>query len=139
MTAARDNAELLRGIFDALAVGDGRPLIEAMAEGFSWTIAGSTRWSRTYAGKQAVLTELLGGLRERIDGHIRMRAIRIVADEAHAVVEARGENVTRDGERYDNAYCYVFRVADGKLQDVTEYLDTALVDRVLGDPRPSRP
>ncbi len=29
-----------------------------MADDFSWTVIGSTSWSGTYAGKQAVLTEL---------------------------------------------------------------------------------
>jgi ketosteroid isomerase-like protein len=139
MSTAAQNRELLQRVFDGLAVGDSRPFVEAMDEGFSWTITGGTRWSRTWKGKQAVLTELFPALRARIDGRIRTRALRIVADGEHAVVEARGENVTREGERYDNTYCYVFRVSGGKLQDVTEYLDTALVDAVMGEPPAARP
>jgi ketosteroid isomerase-like protein len=134
MSTSSENKELLQRIFDGLATGNSRPFVEAMDEGFSWTITGHTRWSRTWRGKQAVLGELFPALRARLDGRIRTVAHRIVADEAHVVVEARGDNVTRSGERYDNAYCYVFRVSGGKLQDVTEYLDTALVAAVMGDP-----
>jgi ketosteroid isomerase-like protein len=50
------------------------------------------------------------------------------------IVEARGDNVTRTGERYDNEYCFVFRLSGGKIVEVKEYSNTALIDAVLGDP-----
>lgn len=133
MTTA-ENKQLLQRIFDELAQGNSRPFVDAMADGFSWTITGTTGWSRRYEGKQAVLKELLAPLRARIDGRIRTTAQRLIAEGDLVVVEARGSNVTRDGKRYDNTYCYVFRVAEGKLQELTEYLDTALVAEVLGEP-----
>jgi ketosteroid isomerase-like protein len=130
--SATENKELLQRIFAELDQGNSRPFVEAMAEGFSWTVTGTTRWSRTYAGKQAVVKELFGALRERLDGRIRTTAQRFIADGEHVAVEARGRNVTRDGRPYENRYCFLFRVADGKLQEVTEYLDTELVTAVLG-------
>lgn len=131
MTAA-DNKQLMQRIFAALAEGDGRPLVDAMAEDFRWTIAGASSWSRTYAGKQAVRAGLLAPLNARLAPPIRIVAQRIVADDDIVVVEARGNNATRSGERYDNAYCFVFRLASGRLTDVTEYMDMALAERVLG-------
>jgi len=42
---------------------------------------------------------------------------------------------TRAGARYDNDYCYVCRFdAAGKLVALTEYMDTALAERVLAPP-----
>ncbi|WP_063052903.1 nuclear transport factor 2 family protein [Nocardia arthritidis] len=49
-------------------------------------------------------------------------------------VRARAEGVTTRGESYDQTYCFVFRVAEGKLREVVEYCDTALVERVLTRP-----
>ncbi len=43
---APENKQLLQDIFAATARGDSRPLVEAMAEDFRWTIAGNGRWSR---------------------------------------------------------------------------------------------
>jgi uncharacterized protein len=131
--SAAENKQLLQRIFDGLDQGNSRPLVEAMADGFTWTVSGTTRWSRRYEGKQAVLNELFAALRTRIDGRIRNTAHRFIAEGEHVVVEARGHNRTRDGKPYDNAYCFVFRVADGKLQEVTEYMDTLLVASVMGD------
>jgi len=130
--SAAENKQLLQRIFDELDQGNSRPLVEAMADGFTWTVAGTTRWSRRYEGKEAVLNELFAALRARIDGRIRNTAHRFIAEGDHVVVEARGHNRTRDGKAYDNAYCFVFRVADGRLQEVTEYMDTLLVSSVLG-------
>jgi ketosteroid isomerase-like protein len=129
-----DNRRLVEAIFADLARGDARRFVDSMADTFSWTIGGTTRWSRTYEGKAAVTGELFGALQARIDGRIRTIADRIFADGDRVIVEAHGDNVTAKGERYDNRYCFVFRVDEGRLQSVTEYLDTALVERVLGHP-----
>jgi ketosteroid isomerase-like protein len=45
-----------------------------------------------------------------------------------------GANTTKDGQPYHGRYCFVFRVSDGKLAELTEYMDSALVSAVLGDP-----
>ncbi len=128
-----ENKQLLQDIFTATARGDSRPLVEAMADDFRWTIAGSGRWARTY-DKQAVMSELFPALRARIEGRIRMIPQRVLADGDFVVVEARGDNVTKDGKPYNNSYCFVFRLTAGKLAEVTEYMDTELVTAALGAP-----
>jgi uncharacterized protein len=60
--AVAENKRLMQTIFSELAKGNGGPFVEAMAEDFSWTIIGTTEWSRTYRDKQAVLDELLAPL-----------------------------------------------------------------------------
>ena len=36
-------------------------------------------------------------------------------------MEARGDNVTRDGVRYDNQYCMIFRIENGRIKQIKEY------------------
>jgi ketosteroid isomerase-like protein len=131
--SATKNKQLMQEIFAALAEGNSRPLVDAMAEDFRWTVTGTTRWSKTYSGKQAVLTELFGTLRSQIAGHIRTIADRVIAEDDYAVVEARGHNTTVAGKPYNNRYCFVFRLSGGKLKEVTEYMDTELVTATLGE------
>lgn len=130
--SASENKKLLQSIFAELATGNSRPFIESMAEDFRWIVTGTTKWSRTYEGKQAVLIELLGELRARIEGNIKTAAHRFIAEDDLVVVEARGNNVTEAGLPYNNSYCFVFRLSDGKLKEVTEYLDTELVTATFG-------
>jgi ketosteroid isomerase-like protein len=61
-------------------------------------------------------------------------AHRFIAEGDHVVVEARGANTTKAGLPYCNTYCFVVRIADGKLAALTEYMDSELVTAVLGDP-----
>jgi ketosteroid isomerase-like protein len=96
-------------------------------------MVGSNKWARTYQGKAAVVGELFAALRAKMD-RITTVAHRFIADGDHVAVEARGANTTRDGRPYCNNYCFVFRVADGKLAELTEYMDSELVTAVLGDP-----
>ena len=34
--------------------------------------------------------------------------------------------------RYDNQYCMVWRIENGRIKEIKEYCDSALVERVLG-------
>ena len=47
----------------------------------------------------------------------KARAIRIVAEDDIVVVEARGEVMTKSGKPYDQAYCYVFELADEEVRE----------------------
>ena len=131
---AAENKRILQQVFTGLAEGDPRPLVQALAEDFCWVITGNTKWSRRYEGKQTVLDELFARLRERIVGRIKTRAHRFIAEDDSVVVLARGDNLTVAGKRYDNDYCYVCRLRDGKLIELIEYFDTELVREALGDP-----
>lgn len=131
--SASENKQLLQHIFSEMALGNSRPLVENMADDFSWTVSGTTKWSKTYAGKQNVLEELFATLRSRMAGRIKTIADRFIAEGDFVVVEAHGSNTTSSGRPYNNHYCFVFRLTDGKLKEVTEYMDTFLVARVLGE------
>jgi uncharacterized protein len=133
-TPASTNKQLVAALFAALAQGDLRPFGEAMAEDFSWTITGHGPWAGTWRGREAVRRELLAPLFAQFAGTYRNRALRIVAEGDTVVVECRGSVATRAGRRYDNHYCYLIEMRDGRLHALTEYMDTALAEAVLTAP-----
>ncbi|HKD81393.1 MAG TPA: nuclear transport factor 2 family protein [Candidatus Angelobacter sp.] len=130
---AAQNKQLIQNIFAEMAQGNSRPLVENMADDFCWIVSGNNHWSGRYEGKQKVLDQLLAVLRSRIDGRIKTIGHRFIAEGDYVVVEARGNNTTKSGKPYNNAYCFVIRLADGKLKEITEYMDTELVTAILGD------
>lgn len=134
MTQANENKSILQLIFSELSKGNSLPFVERMSDQFSWTITGTTSWSKKYEGKRAVIDHLFGALRAKLAPPIVVEAQRFIADGDLVAVEARGKNTTKDGVPYNNTYCYVFRLADGKLMEMTEYLDTELVSAALGAP-----
>jgi ketosteroid isomerase-like protein len=58
--------------------------------------------------------------------------LRFIADGDFVVVEAKGDMLTKTGVRYDNDYCLIYRLADGKIVEIREYQDSTLCERVLG-------
>ena len=44
----------------------------------------------------------------------------------------RGKSGTKSGKRYDNEYCWVYRLSGGKIVEINEYLDTELVTAAFG-------
>jgi ketosteroid isomerase-like protein len=103
MTSA-DNKQRMQNIFSELAKGNGGPFVDSFADDVRWTIAGKTKWSRTYHGRKDVIENIFGMIRQRIDGNVKVAAHRIVADGDLVVVEASGSATTKTGKPYDNGY-----------------------------------
>lgn len=129
-----DNKRLMQHAFEHLAQGDDRLFAELMADDFRWIITGKTAWSRAYEGKETVRERLLRPLSSQFADRYRNLAQRFIAKGEWVVVQCRGSAETKRGQPYDNEYCYVCRFADGRLRELTEYLDTELVTAVLDPP-----
>jgi uncharacterized protein len=133
--SAQNYKRTMQNIFAELANGNGQPFVDAMHDDFAWTISGQGPWARTWRGKDAVRTELFRLLFAQFATNYRNMAKNFIAEGDTVVVECKGDVATKQGNRYDNDYCYVCRFGDdGKLIALTEYMDTALAERVLAPP-----
>jgi ketosteroid isomerase-like protein len=135
---AAEHKQLLEAAFAELAAGNGQPFMDALADDVRWTVIGSSPWSRTYSGKREVLEELMRPLFSQFADQYKASAIRVIAEDDVVVVEARGQVNTKSGRPYNQTYCYVFRLADGQVRELTEYLDTDLVNQALDAPEVNR-
>jgi uncharacterized protein len=131
---AAENKWLMHEVFAQLAAGNGRPFVDALADDIRWRIIGTTDWSGTWEGKDAVKDRLLGPLFEQFATRYRNRAIRLIAEDDFVVIECRGDVTTKAGQPYNNTYCYVCRLEGGKVRELTEYCDTELLARALTPP-----
>jgi len=135
--SATANKTLMEEIFAAAGNPDpaarDRALFTAvLADDAKWTVTGQYSWSRTFAGKDSILRDLHGHVRSLLVERARTIADRFIADGDYVVVEAKGNNLTKAGLRYDNDYCLVFRLENGKIKEVREYCDSALTEKALG-------
>ncbi|WFU39259.1 nuclear transport factor 2 family protein [Bradyrhizobium sp. CB82] len=127
----------MQDIFAAAAnpdpsVRDRALFIASLADDAKWVVTGQYSWSRTFKGKDAILNDLHGHVRSRLVDRTRTVAHRFIADGDIVVVEAKGDNVTKEGVRYDNDYCLVFRLEDGRIKEIREYCDSVLTEKALG-------
>jgi ketosteroid isomerase-like protein len=49
------------------------------------------------------------------------------------ILQWEGTSRSRTGKPYEQTYCWVLRLADDKIVDVTAYLDTELVSAMFHD------
>ena len=132
--SAAENKRIMQGVMDALAEGNGRPFVAAMADDFTWVMEGTTPWSGRFEGKRVVRKRVLDPLFAQFATTYRNRADRIIAEDDNVVILCRGEVRTKAGKDYNNSYCYVIRMRDGQMIELREYFDTALVEAALDPP-----
>ena len=127
-----ENKKLIQDIFAKLAMGDGSLFVKHLDDDVEMRVTGQYSWSHTFEGKDALIRNLYGYLRTITHEPRKTIPLRIVADEDHGIVEAKGAMKTKDGTPYNNEYCLVFRLRDGRIVEMREYQDSALCERVLG-------
>lgn len=130
------NRKLMQDIFAEIAAGKGTLFASALADNVVMRVTGQYSWSRTFVGKDAVLRDLYGYVRSRIERGSRTQALNFIAEGDQVVVEARGDMTTKDGSKYDNEYCLIYRLDGGKIVEMREYCDSLLCEQRLG-PFPS--
>ena len=135
--SAQANKKLIQDIFASAAnpdpaARDRALFVASLADDVRWVVTGQYSWSRTFSGKASILSDLHGHVRSLLVDPARTIAERFIADGDIVVVEARGNNLTKTGVRYDNEYCLVFRLENGKIREIREYCDSVLTEKALG-------
>ena len=128
--SAADNKELIRNIVEG---GDPEAFVNALSDDVQWTVIGTTLYSGTFKGKDELLGKLYGPLMANLRSTGSTPIDNIVAEGDYVVVQTKAvDRVTTSGKPYNNTYCIVLRLADGKIVQVDEYCDTELVTEAFG-------
>ncbi len=130
MTAAA-NKQLLQDLFADIASGNRQRFVDHIADDVTMQVTGHYSWSQTFRGKEALVRDLYDYL-ATILAHRRTIPLRFYADGDHVIVEARGEMRTKAGVPYNNDYCLIYRLQNGRIVEIREYCDSALTEAVLG-------
>ena len=123
--------ELLRHVYSEASKGNPQPLLDSLDDDVRWTIIGSTPLSGTYEGRREVVEGLLGGLRARLVGPVAFSFERFIEEGEYVVMQASGQATAISGASYDNTYCIVARIVNGKIREMTDYVDTELITKAL--------
>jgi uncharacterized protein len=122
-----ENKKLIQDAFTAWANGNGMAFFNLLTDTATWTVMGSCPISGTYVGRQRLVEDALTPLREKLAGHPTPRVINIIAEGDTIVIQWTGKGTTKTGQPYNNSYCYVVQMENGKITRGTSYLDTDLV------------
>lgn len=78
-----------------------------------------------------VMVGTIDAFKELLPTGLNVTIKSVSADGNTVVVEFEGDARTRDGQAYQNQYCMVFMLADGKIKQVNEYFCNVHADAVL--------
>lgn len=111
----------------AFNAGDAEGFLAHIADDVRFWMNGNHLFSGTVEGKPAFL-ELVARVNAGLSEPIRLEILNVVATDEWAVIEAQGSARTTSGAPYCNRYCMWWRVAGGKIVELREYNDSALVE-----------
>ncbi len=129
--SASENKQRVREYFDALGRGD--PLLPSLlAADVTWWVPPSSPLGGLYEGRDAVLALMGSGIDLYDRGTPMKIGIRsMVAEGDRVCAETTLEARTARGEDYLNHYHFAFRLRDGRICEVREYVDTLYAQRKL--------
>lgn len=130
--SAAANKQLVHDTWNAVTDGNIDKFLGNLADDVTWTFFGSHRFAGTFRGKNELLEKLFAPLGDVLEDGIKVTINSTTAEDDRVVIELKGRARSKSGEDYNNDYCIVVTVADGKIRHVREYLDTELVTSVFG-------
>ena len=125
----------VEAFYAALTTGKRDVVRSLLSDDCAW-VPPSTAPFDGVTGGDALAAELGGAVVKRmfdISKPFNLEVRRILADGDIAVVQQRLTATAKaTGEHYDNQYCWVYTVRDGRIVHMEEYADTLLAARVMG-------
>ena len=128
-----ENKQLIRDMWAEVEKGSAEGFLNGFADDVRYTIIGTTKFSGTFNGKQDLVNRAFVPLMSQLETQGPMTTDNLIAEGDYVVQQGRGiGRKAKSGIDYNNTYCFVYRLADGKVKEVTEYCDTELVTRAFG-------
>lgn len=120
-----DARTVLQSYLDALVAGDHDAIAESFTEDATWSLHGDLPLAGVRRGRQAILDFLLSAGSLYTPGTQSYTFGEITAEGSRAVLEWHVKGIAAaTGKPYDNEYCGVFVIREGRIAEVREYLDS---------------
>ena len=123
-----NSREIVQSWFDLIGKGQAQAAFALFADDVVYHLKGTTPVSGIYRGLKSIVEDFFTPWRKQIVGELVLTVAELIGDGGTVVALARGKAKTIHGVPYDNDYAFVFRLRDGKISEVIEYLDTAMVE-----------
>jgi ketosteroid isomerase-like protein len=112
---AQENAELIRGGYEAFSKGDLDSVAKLFAPDIRWYVSGRSRVSGTYNGQEETFA-FFGRLMELSDFTFAVSIHDLIASDDHVVVLV-SESATRNGKSLVSDDVHVWHLADGRATE----------------------
>jgi uncharacterized protein len=125
-----ESTRVVQAAVEALNRGDAAGFLGSFSDDLVFEMPGTTPVSGTTRGIQEFIA-LATKVADLTSVMITLKVTFFLAAGEWVVVRADGHGVTKAGRDYDNHYCQLWRVRNGKICEFVEYNDTQLIMDVL--------
>ena len=131
--SSRTPKQVIRRYLDALLAGDVETVRDSFAVDATWTIHGDLPIAGPWHGRDRIVDDFLGAVGGSLfeAGSQAFEFPTMIAEGDTVALEWRVRARTARGADYENAYCGIFVVRDGRIAVVREYLDSGYAANVL--------
>ncbi|MEQ8660413.1 MAG: nuclear transport factor 2 family protein [Gammaproteobacteria bacterium] len=123
-----ETQKIVQQWFDHIAAGNAEAAFALFAEDIVYDLKGTTPVSGVYRGLDQLVNDFFVPWRKQIDGDLVVHVDELIGTGERGVALRPGEARTVLDLPYNNDYAFVFTVKNGKITEVAEFLDTALVE-----------
>ena len=131
MMSLEQGKKVVQQFWDDFSAGDFEGAFQLLADDIVLTVQGSHGLSGTYRGKDELRSKVLEPELELIEP-LKVTVQELIAEGNTVVCLAAGSTrAKKTGKPYNNQYAMVYRIRNGKIAEIIEYLDTALTETVM--------
>mgnify|MGYP001164854875 CR=1 FL=1 len=125
-----ENKKVVHEFFNSVSKGNFEGALGVLDADVVWTIIGDTPVSKTFRGLKDVEENLLAEIFKRTnqEAGLNLEVIETISEGDKVVARVQGTVEAKYGP-YNNTYCHVFTVLNGKIIEDIEYLDTVLIHK----------
>jgi uncharacterized protein len=116
------NKKIIERFMNDFSAGNLQAVLDTMSESATWWVAGNFPLSGTYS--KSKFKELVESLVQSLPQGLRLTPKSMIGEGDQVAVEAESYGPHKNGKVYHNQYHFVFKLRDGKIEAVREYLDT---------------
>jgi uncharacterized protein len=128
---AEEKKELVTRTWAAFGKGDIKAAFANMSDNVSWLVPGNTPGvSGLKRGKDEIL-KFMSGVGDIFPEGLQSEIRKAHCDGDTVIVELTNRGKVRNGKQYENEYCFVFELEDGKIRRIREYADTQKARDIL--------
>ena len=133
MSDAAHNEALVRKFFEVLSSGHLENIRATLHPDASWTpMVKDVPGAGVHEPRDVIVDEFLAPVRGIFeDGDPKTTVNNIFCKGNQVCVESRGQGKLRNGNYYDNQYCWVIEVKDDLIYKIREYMDSHYVLSVV--------
>jgi ketosteroid isomerase-like protein len=133
MATAEQNEAIVRKFFDVLSTGHLENIRKTLHPDASWTpMVKNVPGAGVHKPRDVIVDEFLAPVRGLFeDGDPKVKVNNIFCKGSLVCAETRALGKMKNGNTYDNLYCWVIEVRDGLIYALREYMDSAYIQSIV--------